>query len=70
MMCLVDGMRELNERKTEGECGFFLAERDSGSTATANPATVPEPSSLLFSSAVLAGMIVPVRRRRQSKSVS
>ena len=40
------------------------------SYATANPATVPEPSSLLFSSVVVAGMLVLMRRRRQSKSVS
>lgn len=40
------------------------------STATANPATVPEPSSLLVSSALLAGLIVLLRRRRQSSPIS
>jgi hypothetical protein len=39
------------------------------STATANP-TVPEPSSLLVSSALLAGLIGMVRRRRQSSPIS
>jgi hypothetical protein len=40
------------------------------SYATANPATVPEPSSLLFSSVVVVGMIGLVRRRRQPKSLN
>jgi hypothetical protein len=40
------------------------------SSATANPATVPEPSSLLVSSALLTGLLGLVRRRRQSKSIS
>jgi hypothetical protein len=40
------------------------------SYATANPATVPEPSSLLVSSALLAGLIAIVRRRRQPNPIS